>query len=36
MKIVESKTLDYFLSIPIHDSGFLVPVSNTPVTLGLQ
>ena len=35
MKNAELKTLDYFLSIPVHDLEYLIPVSNGPVTLGL-
>ena len=34
MKNAELKTLDYFLSIPVHDLGYLIQVSNAPVTLG--
>ena len=36
MKTVELKTLDDFLSIPANDLGYLIPVSNAQVTLGLQ
>ena len=36
MKNVELKTLDYFLSIPVYDLRYLIPVSNAPATLGLQ
>ena len=34
MKNAELKTLDYFLSIPVHDLEYLIPVSNAPVSLG--
>ena len=36
MKNSELKTLDDFFSVPVHDLGYLIPVSNDPVTLGLQ
>ena len=36
MKNAELKTLDYFFSIPVHDLGYFIPISNAPVTLGLQ
>ena len=36
MKNVELKSLDDFLSTPVHDLGYLIPVSNAQVTLGLQ
>ena len=36
MKNAELKTLDYFLSIPVHDLEYFIPVSNGPVTLGFQ
>ena len=33
MKNAELKTLDYFLSISVHDLGYSIPVSNAPGTL---